>query len=179
MKIFRYEFVFVWVLEISGKLDKTTHFYKSIHFFQQQLHFMQKKRAIQNSGLLLSKSHQQWFMTVTNPANNWPSGRVTFWRVPLRENCPNSELLWSVFSRIWTEYREMWSISSYSVWMRENTNQENSEYGHFSRSAFRTYHPEISSRQTNNIGFNLTVLWKKITFTKNADFVKVMSSEAK
>ena len=33
--------------------------------------------------------------------------------------CPYSELFWSVFSRIWTECREMRSISPYSVRMRE------------------------------------------------------------
>ena len=38
--------------------------------------------------------------------------------------CPFSELFWSVFSRIWT------------VRMRENTQQDNSEYGHFLRSGW-------------------------------------------
>ena len=41
---------------------------------------------------------------------------------------------WSVFSLIWTEYGETGSISPYSVQMRENTDQKNSEYGHVSRS---------------------------------------------
>ena len=41
----------------------------------------------------------------------------------LRKNCPYSELLWSVFSRIRT---------AYSVRMRENADQNNSEYGHSS-----------------------------------------------
>ena len=44
----------------------------------------------------------------------------------LREKCPYSELFWSVFSRIRTEYGEI-----YSVRMQENTDQNNSEYGHF------------------------------------------------
>ena len=48
--------------------------------------------------------------------------------------CPYSELFWSVFSRIWTEYREIQSISPYSVQIWENADQNNSEYGHFSRS---------------------------------------------
>ena len=48
--------------------------------------------------------------------------------------CPYSELFWSVFSRIWTEYREIRSISPYSVQIWENADQNNSEYGHFSRS---------------------------------------------
>ena len=46
----------------------------------------------------------------------------------LHEKCPYSEFFWPVFFRIWTEY------SPYSVRMRENTDQKNSEYGHFSRS---------------------------------------------
>ena len=52
----------------------------------------------------------------------------------LQKKCPYSELFWSVFSRIWTEYGETRSISPYSVRMRENTDQNNSEYGHSSRS---------------------------------------------
>ena len=38
--------------------------------------------------------------------------------------------------RIWTEYGEILFISPYSVRMRENADQNNSEYGHFLRSAF-------------------------------------------
>ena len=49
-----------------------------------------------------------------------------FQKVALRENCPYLEFFWSVFSRIWT-------ISQYSIWLRENVDQKNSEYGHFSR----------------------------------------------
>ena len=33
----------------------------------------------------------------------------------LRKKCPYSEFFWSVFSRIWTEYGEILSISLYSV----------------------------------------------------------------
>ena len=55
-----------------------------------------------------------------------------FWvQLLLREKCPYSEFFWSVFSRIWTEYLEIRSISPYSVRMRETTDQKNSEYGHF------------------------------------------------
>ena len=45
---------------------------------------------------------------------------------------PYLEFFWSVFSHIWTEYGEIRSISLYSFQMRDNTDQENSEYGHFS-----------------------------------------------
>ena len=55
-------------------------------------------------------------------------------RYSLRKKCPYSELFWSAFSRIWSEYGERLCISSYSVQMRENEDQNNSEYGHFSRS---------------------------------------------
>ena len=43
----------------------------------------------------------------------------------------DSELLWSTFSRIWLEYGHISCISPYSVRMRENTDQNNSKYGHF------------------------------------------------
>ena len=49
----------------------------------------------------------------------------------MRESCPYSELFWSVFSRIRTEYGEILRISPYSVQMRENANQNNSEDGDF------------------------------------------------
>ena len=49
----------------------------------------------------------------------------------LCKKLPYLELFWSAFSRIRTEYLR---ISPYSVRMRENANQNNSEYEHFSRS---------------------------------------------
>ena len=45
--------------------------------------------------------------------------------ISLHKKCPFSELFWSAFSRIWTEYG-----APYSVRMRENADQNNSEYGH-------------------------------------------------
>ena len=49
----------------------------------------------------------------------------------LRKKCPYSELFWSAFSGIQTEYVEIQSISQYSVQIWENADQNNSEYGHF------------------------------------------------
>ena len=43
-------------------------------------------------------------------------------------------VFWSVFSHIRTEYGEIVCISLYSVRVRENADQKNSEYEHFSRS---------------------------------------------
>ena len=52
-------------------------------------------------------------------------------KVSLRKKCPYSEFFWSPFSRILTEYGEILRISPYSVQMRENTDQNNFEYGQF------------------------------------------------
>ena len=49
--------------------------------------------------------------------------------VALREKCPYSELYWSAFSRIRSEYGDILDISPYSVRMRENVDQNNSKYG--------------------------------------------------
>ena len=54
----------------------------------------------------------------------------------LREKCLYSELLWSVFSRIRTDYRDIRSIIPYLVRKRENEDQINSEYEHFLRSEY-------------------------------------------
>ena len=54
--------------------------------------------------------------------------------ITLRKKCPYSEFFRSVFSSIQSEYGDLRSISPYSVQMRENKDQKNSEYGHFLRS---------------------------------------------
>ena len=61
----------------------------------------------------------------------------------LREKCQYLELFWSIFSRTWTEYGKILCISPYSVRMRENADQNNSKYGHFSRSVALWYLPFI------------------------------------
>ena len=45
--------------------------------------------------------------------------------------CWYLELFWSAISRIRTEYREIQSISPFSVQMQENADQNNFKYGHF------------------------------------------------
>ena len=50
------------------------------------------------------------------------------------KKCRYLELFWPVFSCIPTKSGEMLCISPYSGRMQENTDQNNSEYGHFSRS---------------------------------------------
>ena len=53
----------------------------------------------------------------------------------LCEKCLYSELFWSAFSCIRTEYGEIFRISPYFVRMWENADQNNSEYKHFLRSS--------------------------------------------
>ena len=60
-------------------------------------------------------------------------------RKALREKCPHSEIFWFTFSRIRTEYDEILRTSPYSVQMRENADQNNSEYEQFLRSEVQTY----------------------------------------
>ena len=68
----------------------------------------------------------------------------------LRKKCTYSELFWSVFSRNQTEYGEILRISPYLARMRENKDQNNSEYGHFTRSGIKSkllpVKPHIKSR---------------------------------
>ena len=64
----------------------------------------------------------------------WNEWLLDYDEITLRKKCPYSELFWSAFSCIRAEYGEIRSISPYSVQMRENADQYNSEYGHFLRS---------------------------------------------
>ena len=52
----------------------------------------------------------------------------------MREKFSYSEFFWLIFSRVRIECGQILRISPYSVRMRENSYQKNSEYGHFSRS---------------------------------------------
>ena len=65
--------------------------------------------------------------TFMHNVEKWP-------HITLRKTCPYLELFWSVFPSTWTDKGEILSISPYSVQTRENMDQKNSEYGHFSSS---------------------------------------------
>ena len=72
----------------------------------------------------------------TNSFGKCPAGNIFFsFRLcyAMRKKCPYLELFLSAFSRISTEYEEVLRISPYSVRMRENADQNISEYGHFLR----------------------------------------------
>ena len=81
----------------------------------------------------------------------------------MREKCPYSEIFWSAFSRIRTVYGEILRISSYSFRTRENTDQKNSEYRHFLRSAIKI---NISKVSTNYLRIKV-VLLSAINFNLN------------
>ena len=59
--------------------------------------------------------------------------RIQQQSLSLRKKYPYSELFWSAFSPIRTEYGEILRISPYSVRMWENADQNDSKYGHFLR----------------------------------------------
>ena len=80
--------------------------------------FVQFKR-----GLDFKAAKTKYLSFLCNMSNIIPRGKYLY-----------LEFFWFVFSRIRTEYGEIIRISPYSVRLRENTGQTNSEYGHFSRS---------------------------------------------
>ena len=55
--------------------------------------------------------------------------------------------------RIWTEHGKIWSRKT---WMRENKDQKNSEYGHFSRNAFCSLYCWLWADFTNS--FTVSVI---------------------
>ena len=77
--------------------------------------------------------HRSLILSTIYEMVNTPLNSKIF-RTTLCEKCPYSELFWSAFSRIRTEYGEIRNISlTISVRMRKHTDQNNSEYGHFLR----------------------------------------------
>ena len=90
------------------------------------------------------------------------------------QKCPYSELFWSAFSCIRTEYGEMLHISPYSVRIRENVDQNNSEYKHFLRSAlFLLLYEKVkivkfwSYYDTISLSRLLQYVYKFITFVRS------------
>ena len=93
-------------------------------------------------GVLKVPDGDIFYLNVTTKVDRWIGNSLvvcvrfycTFDNLTLREKCPYSELFWSTFSSIRTEYGEIRSISPYSVRMQENTDQNNFEHGHSLRS---------------------------------------------
>ena len=109
---------------------------------------MSQKNTCAKFSFLIFFFKKETFEQVLSP-KFWESFKNTFLKENLRRlllhlqkrlwwtrfsRCPYLELFGSAFARIRTEYGKKLRISPYSVRMRENTDQNNSEYGHFSRS---------------------------------------------
>ena len=93
-----------------------------------------KDRMIRDINTLLEQQEEYYYKLVrvgnfwNNIYNEYESNLNTNKNLSLREKCPYSEFFCSVYSSIRTEYREIRSVSPYSVQMRENMDQKNSEY---------------------------------------------------
>ena len=79
----------------------------------------------------------------------------------LRGKSSYSKFFWFVFSCIWTEYGR--SIFPYSIQMRENTEQKNSEQRHFSRSGLSL---KNFSRQAIFVHYQQLSLSSELAFVK-------------
>ena len=105
------------------------HYLPRFCHFSSFFHMVSEYSLVKISALIFEK-HSVTFDYVFAICLSWKAaGAFT-----LRKKCLYSELFWSAFSRIHTEYGETRSISPYSVQMQENADQNISEYGHFSRS---------------------------------------------
>ena len=91
-------------------------------------------------------------------------------RYSQRVKCPYSELFWSVFSSIRITYGEVQSISLNSVRMRENTDENNSKYGHLSRSDCFFF---VKFSHTGTMNVESLKCWK---FLENIDNFKTYLS---
>ena len=83
--------------------------------------------------------------------------------ISLRKKFPYLELFRSKYFHIRTEYGEILHISPYSVRIRENADQNNSECGHFSRSIFEVV-PEWCFYTCLSNLFSLTDFYPMIPF---------------
>ena len=68
---------------------------------------------------------------------------------------------WKLFIIIRTEYGEIRSISPYSVRIRENTDEENSQYGHHLCSAFHCFksHKKTKTKKIDEAILSQSLNW--------------------
>ena len=87
--------------------------------------------------------------------------------LPLRGKFPYSEFFWSTFFRIRTEYGEIYRISPYSVRMRKNTEQKNSEQGHFSYSVPYMFFPPLTQQTYVCLETTIETLGKGVKYLQS------------
>ena len=118
------------LLILSTLLNYSTLMASQMNKMSQCKHLL--LQCVMSLLLLLSRTYQimdYWICMAFQRC--WKESCLFYQDDPLRKKCPYSELFWSIFCRIQTEYGE------YSVRMRENAVHNNSEYGHFLRSGLQ------------------------------------------
>ena len=93
------------------------------------------------------------------------SDQALYTKHPVREKCPYSEFFWSVFSRIWTEYREIFHISSHLVRTRENTDQKNLRIRALHMQWPSAYSPSVTN--SSFLSLSDKNAWSSENFTKS------------
>ena len=97
------------------------------YLFQNRPQICQHKCLVLCTCLAFLQALESMFLCVAFDTNS------KFTR-SLHKKCWYSELFWSIFSRIRTEYGGLLHISPYSIQMQENMDQKNSGYRPFSHS---------------------------------------------
>ena len=103
------------------KVPNTPHYTKNEFFHQRFLQYIWPNPL---------KTADFVIFTEKNPSRKTS---IFVQYLSLRKKCPYLKLFWPVFFHIRTEYGEIRNVSPYSVQMWENTDQNNSKYGHFLR----------------------------------------------
>ena len=84
-------------------------------------------------------------------------GSKKLWRA-LCEKYPYSEIFWSLFSRIWTEYGDLLCKCPNSLKIRENVDEKNFECAHFLRSgSSQALYRKVLTYQNN-----FMIYWKNL-----------------
>ena len=92
----------------------------------------------------------------------------------LRKNCPYSELFYSAFSPIRTEYGEIRTVCPNSVQIRENAEQNNSKFGNFSQSDCLLKNAIFSIKTVNKYSESIVELKTKMKDLGNIDCLCIL-----
>ena len=82
--------------------------------------------------------------------------------IKLREECPYSEVFYTLFSRIRTEYGEILRITPYSARMWKNADQKIPEYGYILRSLI--YDWNLICQDSDHVLFHFLSIFKNASF---------------
>ena len=116
----------------------------------------------------------EWFLCLLRQAKGICYSRsFLFVCLSLCEKCPNTELFLVCIFHIRTEYIKLRSISPYPVRMRENADQKNSVFGHFSRSERVRNHPfGMYAKFSQKLTFlRLCINGKKVSISENFSYI--------